>query len=446
LIPLCYHYDNYQVGKSVCDFYLSNIKKIEKSVVDEVPVYQTTEIVRSWLQIFDKLYVYKINKYMKPIRPKKPIFCFVADGGFQPWSGSSLDKTGVGGSETYIIEMANHIQKTGLYQVYVFCRCEGEGEKWQGVHYVPLANYYTFINDMCIKYCIISRYSEYVSLSIKGYVENIYFVCHDLTPNCNIISLDPKVKGVFCMSEWHKQYFLNIYPSLENITHVFYNGVDTSPFYSNVVQKVPFRFIYTSFPNRGLLNLLKMWPLILAKEPKATLHIYCDLNGDWVNNRYPEIMIKIHEILSKLKNITVNGWVDKKTLNNAWKIADIWFYPCTFMETFCITALECAISKTLAITNDLGALQNTVGDRGIMIPGNPFSQEWQDNALETIYRVLECKQKKIRCSYLEMIEDKVERNYQWALQYSWEKQAKRFLQTYVEPIQLEHVKTVSTFL
>ncbi len=37
-------------------------------------------------------------------------------------------------------------------------------------------------------------------------------------------------------------------------------------------------------------------------------------------------------------------------LEDAWKTADIWFYPCTFMETFCLTALEAAKSKTFVIT------------------------------------------------------------------------------------------------
>ena len=62
--------------------------------------------------------------------------------------------------------------------------------------------------------------------------------------------------------------------------------------------------------------------------------------------------------------IYYHGWFDKQTLADAWLSADIWFYPCIFMETFCLTALEAATTRTFAVTNDLAALQNTFGDRG----------------------------------------------------------------------------------
>ena len=53
------------------------------------------------IAIFKKLNVYKGVKI--PNVPDKPIFCFVADGGFNPWSGSNILTSGVGGSETFII-------------------------------------------------------------------------------------------------------------------------------------------------------------------------------------------------------------------------------------------------------------------------------------------------------------------------------------------------------
>jgi hypothetical protein len=55
------------------------------------------------------------------------------------------------------------------------------------------------------------------------------------------------------------------------------------------------------------------------------------------------------------------------------------------METFCLTALEAASSKTFAITNDLAALQNTVGNRGAIINGDPTTQTWQDLALQKLF-------------------------------------------------------------
>ena len=98
-----------------------------------------------------------------------------------------------------------------------------------------------------------------------------------------------------------------------------------------------------------------MWPKIYEHEPTASLHIYSDVNNKWSNDVEPQKMNNIRQLLygygadTNGMNIYYHGWVDKKTLANAWITADIWFYPCTFMETFCLTALEAAATKTLVI-------------------------------------------------------------------------------------------------
>ena len=79
-----------------------------------------------------------------------------------------------------------------------------------------------------------------------------------------------------------------------------------------------------------------------------------------------------------LDGVEIHGWVSKKELANAWSKADIWLYPCIFEETFCLTALEAAATKTLAISTPLAALNETISNRGILISGNPMDNEWQD--------------------------------------------------------------------
>jgi predicted O-methyltransferase YrrM len=125
-------------------------------------------------------------------------------------------------------------------------------------------------------------------------------------------------------------------------------------------------------------------------------------------------------------SIVNHGWVDKKVLAKFWKSSEIWFYPCKFKETFCLTALEAAASQTFVVSNHLAALQNTVGDRGICVDGSMedvMKEEWQDKALHVIFEYLLHPEKQI---------DYLERNYQWALEHSWENQAKKLL-SYIEP-------------
>jgi len=125
-------------------------------------------------------------------------------------------------------------------------------------------------------------------------------------------------------------------------------------------------------------------------------------------------------------NINYHGWVDKQTLANAWVTSDIWFYPCTFMETFCLTALEAAITRTFAITNDLAALQNTVGNRGAVIKGDASTKEWQEQALETLFYYMDEKN-------LMEKQELIEKNYEWARELTWKNQAEKLLLNYIEP-------------
>lgn len=433
LCKICYSLKEYELGLKAGELFLKNNN----------PDADSYEEIVSWYKIYEKLVI--SVKECSPTVPKKPIFVFHADGGFNNWSGSSIKTIGVGGSETYIIEHARYIQKSGHFDVYVFCNCLEE-ENFEGVIYKPLADYYSFIKENYIHTCIVSRFSEYLPVTFNGYIENVYLVVHDLTPSGIIIPLNNKLKKIFCLTEWHVEYFTNIFPSLKNITVPFYYGIDFEKFSLNKKEndneiqlhiKEKYKFIYSSFPNRGLLQLLQMWPTIYEFQPKASLHIYSDVNGNWVNQAEGEMMKQIQLLMTSYNagqnnmNIYYHGWVNKQTLAEAWLSADIWFYPCTFKETFCLTALEAALTKTLVITNDLAALQNTVGQRGVIIKGDPKEMLWQSEALSEIKKYLDPQNNALK-------NDLIKTNYEWASTLSWETQANKLLQDHILPETLEY--------
>ena len=430
LCAICYDLNEYEIGLKAAELFLKNNK----------PNVISYPEIASWYKIYEKLCI-PVEK-CTPKVPVKPIFVFHADGGFSNWSGSSILTNGVGGSETYIIEHARYIQKSGLFNVYVFCNCLEE-ENFEGVIYKPLNNYYSFIKQNYIHSCIVSRYSEYLAVTINGYVENVYLVVHDLTPTCVIIPFKKKLKQIFCLTEWHVNFLISIFPSIKLITVPFYYGIDFDKFsiknkddlHLNIKEK--YKFIYSSFPNRGLLQLLQMWPKIHEFQPQASLHIYSDINGKWANQVEGEMMKQIKQLITDYKadehnmNIYCHGWVNKQTLADAWLTSDIWFYPCTFMETFCLTALEAALTKTLVITNNLAALQNTVGDRGVIITGDPKEEIWQKTALAEIKKYLDPEN-----IYLK--NELIQKNYEWASTLSWESQANKLLQEYILVNPLEY--------
>ena len=425
LCKICYDLNEYELGLKAGELFLKN----------NAPNADSYEEVVSWYKLYEKLCI-KVDN-IKPTVPIKPIFVFHADGGFNNWSGSSILTIGVGGSETYIIEHARYIQKSGLFDVFVFCNC-GKGEVFEDVIYKPLSEYYSFIKQNYIHTCIVSRFSEYLPVTFKGFIENVYFVVHDLTPSGIVIPMDKKLKKIFCLTEWHVEYFTQIFPSLKNITVPFYYGIDFDKFHKkNICLKETYKFIYSSFPNRGLLQLLQMWPKIYEFQPMASLHIYCDVDGKWVNQVEGEMMNKIRELMRIYNvdkngmNIYYHGWVNKQVLAEAWLTSDIWFYPCTFMETFCLTALEAALTKTLVITNNLAALENTVGNRGVIIKGDAVEAEWQEKALVNIKKYLDPENKSLK-------NELIQRNFEWASKLSWDSQAKKLLDEHILQHKLEY--------
>ena len=420
LTRICYQagVQDFSLGEKAGAFFLSN----------NPPSADDYEEITSWYKIYQYLNKYDHTQFkIQPRHSTKPLFVFVADGGFHPWSGKNILTTGVGGSETYIIEMARYIQQSNQFDVIVFCNCN-ENETFENVQYKHLNKFFSFINENHVHSCIISRYSEYLPVAYKGLTKNVYLVVHDLTPSGNVIPVDDKLRKIFCLTEWHVQHMKEKFPAILHPYLVpFYYGIDTNRFLnSNETPIIPYKFIYSSFPNRGLLPLLQMWPIIYKKYPMASLHVYSDVDGHWVNQVAPDHMREVRKLLFECKqmNLFYHGWVDKQTLANAWLSADIWFYPCIFMETFCLTALEAAMTKTLAITNDLAALQNTVGDRGVVIKGDAMSPQWQSQALQQLFYHMDLQNHSKK-------QELIHKNYEWATNLTWKNQAQQLLTHYI---------------
>jgi len=431
---LAYGFKEFNIGKKACEVFLANSEHKAVKALSEFEM--EAKIINNWNSIYSFLL------QMDPVQPvptipEKPILCFVADGGFNQWSGKNILTTGVGGSETYIIEMARYIKQLTDFEVVVFCNCE-QDEVFEGVKYVHLRRFFNIVSTTYITHCFISRYSEYIPVAIEGHVEQIHVVLHDLGLTGDIIPINPKIKNIFCLSEWHVDHFLQTFPQFKDRTRPFHYGIDFTNFIITNEKKIKRSFIYSSFPNRGLLTILNLWPMIIQRYPDATLNIFCDLDNNWVNTFYPQEVAQIKMLLGTIfknsKSIKNHGWVDKKTLAKYWKTADIWFYPCNFRETFCLTALEAAATKTYIITNDLAALQNTVGDRGDVIPGDTITSEWKNEAFNRI------------CEYFdnpnnEKAQTLIQKNYEWALTHSWKDRANDLIINYLHYNKIESPKS-----
>jgi glycosyltransferase involved in cell wall biosynthesis/tetratricopeptide (TPR) repeat protein len=400
LTTCCYELNEYLIGEMASALYLKHNKP------EDEQMHQT---VVSWNKIFNLLVHSDTEnakvKQVDLIYPDTPICCFIAPCGLYNWTGSDILKTGMGGSESMVVEMATQLQRNGQFNVIVFCNCDQE-ETYKNVRYIPLSQLFGILHSHFIHTCIISRYSEYLPMTIKSGVENIFLMAHDVAFSINVITLDRKLKGVFCLSPWHAEHIGTQYPVLKPLIKIIGHGIDTSNIESSIEEKIPYKFIYTSLANRGLYELLLMWPKIVEWQPTATLHIYSNIDSPYMRNSFGDTMAQIRQLMQTTVGVVYYGCVDKRTLYESWKTASVWFYPTAFQETFCVSALEAAASKTLVIATNLAGLQHTVADRGVLI--DSF-----DTAIETVIRTME---------NTDLKESLIARNYEWAISNTWEKQ------------------------
>ena len=431
LLLLCYNNKKYSLGERCCRKIISFVEATNYKI-------EELDMIRGWLEIF---YLYsryggleKRNDVFNGRTETKTIV-FVSPGGWSDWFGETLYSKGLGGSETFTVKYGETLAKMG-YQVIVFCKTDRKNV-YNDVLYFPIDDYPLFLSRYKVDICLINRYQVYTHISILK-AEKTYLILHDLTPLETIIPTDDRLTGILFLSEFQKEQFLSLFGAFRNRCHVISYGIDTSLFPSSELVSVKdienghwtngdndeIIFVYPSFPNRGLLPLLHIFPSIISKYPNAKLHIFCETKHQWVQQYHKEVADKIDEILEQGNpNITNHGWVNGEKLRSFWKKAHIWLYPCVFEETFCMTALESAMSKTLMICSDLGALPETVGDRGIIIPGDPNEDGWKIFALNRIFNILDGFDNK---------EQLIESTYEWARSKDYSIVVEDFRQKYIE--------------
>lgn len=381
---------------------------------------QERDNARDWRAIFWIMLEMKgALQFCSKTNDALPVLCFVAPGGFAQWDGSSLQQSGVGGSETWIIETARCIAAKKSFRVVVFCNCVANVTH-DDVLYVRLAELAAFVGTNWIHCCVVSRFSEYVPALLESpHVGNVHLILHDVRPSGNIIPVHPKLKSILCLSEWHKTLFLGMFPQFADRTRVQNYGV-------NLVEsgvKIPASFIYSSFPNRGLSTVLQLWPRIRARLPHARLDVFCDMDNVWANTHHGPEMALVREGLAALATagVTNHGWVTKQVLSGYWSSATVWLYPCRFEETFCHTALEAAAHRTLVISNGLAALAETAhASRTVQVLGSTAKlSDALDDLLDDLLDDNGC--------LTALAKEKVEANRRWVEGMSWQEQSRKFL-------------------
>ena len=160
--------------------------------------------------------------------------------------------------------------------------------------------------------------------------------------------------------------------------------------YTQPVEKIPYRCIFTSVPDRGLAEMMLCWPHIVKQVPEATLVVTSDYRLWGCGAARNE-----HHLQPFIGNPSARmlGAIKRPQLVEEELKAELFVYPCTFDEQFCISCSEAQIAGAYPITSDFGALPTT--NMGYVLKGDPRNSEWRDGFIKSVVNLLQSANKKV---------------------------------------------------
>ncbi len=369
----------------------------------------------------------------------RPLFVVHAGLSYESWNGHTIQNTGIGGSETAVVKMAEAFSRRG-YRCIVFCECGGMEGVINDVEYKPLQAFENFIDRHFIDVFVVSRYANFLTSHVRA--QQVYFWVHDVWAmgtqtgeNDLLRKYIDKVNGVFCLSPWHRDLIHQTHGIPYEKLIVTGNGIDLNRF-TGATAKVANRFIYSSSPDRSLDIVLRLFPAIRSVFPDASLHIYYGFDNwnksiDQTDNAEKRLQRDTIYKLMEQEGVYYHGRVNQHELARAFEESDIWLYPTQFTETYCITALEAQMSGTLCICSDLAGLCSTVADRGILIQKDAWSPDYEAHIIALLCDIQ---------SHPERKQVMIQRARQWAREQSWDNIAAQWAAIFSPSVKVDQIR------
>jgi len=324
------------------------------------------------------------------LKGKKKI-CIYIGPAYEDWNPKTIKEKGSGGSEEMGMRMASELSKLG-HEVVVYNQCGlNHSGTFDGVKYVDFRQ---FDEKEMFDVFIAERTPGVFSKRLNA--KRQYLWLHDTHYGEQPRKLFNLPDKIFVLSEAHKNILNQYYRGINDTKyHITRNGIDLDMIKKGEelnVKRDPFKLIYSSSYDRGIDRLLKLFPKIKAKEPRATLDIYYGFdvydkrmemllkNGDPEGKALKENKDRLLELM-KQDGVTHYGRVTQQELINKYFGAGIWAYPTGFYEISCITAMLAQSCGAIPVVSDYAALSETV-QYGTKLPMGYSDDEYVEKILE----------------------------------------------------------------
>lgn len=296
-----------------------------------------------------------------------------------PFDGTTLEKRGLGGSESATVFMARELTRLG-HDVTVLNSCGVDDNSpgvYDGVTYARV-DVDTIEGDIDV----------FVSLRSTAPFWNHHRLCqyamqarhrvlwmHDTfcegDEHLESMVMQGIINEIFTLSDFHTNYVSNCeHGAKRNFEvlkpHIWQtrNGAHN---YGVIKKKVPNRYVYNASVTKGLDPLINdIWPEIHALYPDAELYViggYYRFRNDSPPDEQERTLkaFQTHPAYKRM-NIHFTGIISQREVAELVASAELMLYPTDFPETFGISTLESLVNGTPVLTNRFGALEETAID------------------------------------------------------------------------------------
>ncbi len=283
----------------------------------------------------------------------------------EPWSPLSVN-TGIGGSQEAVIAMAAALRQLG-HTVRVYNSCGAAAGEYDGVVY---EDYRAFGNGTGADLVVVWRW-PWLANSLPRDVPS-YLWLEDMIEPQAVAAAAHRYRKIIVLSRYHRRH----YSALPE-EKFFYsrNGIHPEHF-DQAVQRDPYKVVYGSAYDRGLIHLLRAWPRVKAEVPQAHLTVFYGFQAararafqlirpSWDSYRKDNpisFWSYRRSMLAGMRRANVQhlGRIGHLDVARQFLSAGIWAYPTAFPETSCISAMKAQAAGAVPVVIPSGAVDETV--------------------------------------------------------------------------------------
>lgn len=299
-----------------------------------------------------------------------------------PYSPNTWLENGLGGSEYAVMKLAETMATSGDE---VTVTGEVISGTYNGVRYLNysdlvVGDHYDVVIGVNYIHYILKLDSREITFD-KSYFwvhNNEYYPYYlgEVLDNLGSEYIEnTRLNKVVAVSEYSSKILSHNFPKMKDKITNIPNAIDPLDWDRIDTQnKIKDRFIYSSAADRGLQNLLDMWPDIKKIKPNATLLVATPPYGlEWYENYKTE-----------LDGVEFVGALPPSRLYDEIGKSEYWVYPSYYDETFCITALEMMMGGVKIISSDTANLKNLLMGKAKLVSSSLEFSQMKSQLLECI--------------------------------------------------------------